>query len=117
MTQRYLRLLILTIILTLIAGYIVWPSSPGVHVGGINKDFTTRLGLDLKGGVQALLEAEYPEGQPPTAESMETAVRIFENRVNGLGVEEAVVQQAGTDRILVELPGESDPERAIATIK
>jgi preprotein translocase subunit SecD len=42
---------------------------------------------------------------------------VVENRVNGLGVSEAVVQQAGEDRILVELPGETDPETALQTIR
>jgi preprotein translocase subunit SecD len=47
-----------------------------------------------------------------------TSVRaIVENRVNGLGVSEAVVQQAGDRRILVELPGEKDPEKALETIQ
>jgi preprotein translocase subunit SecD len=48
---------------------------------------------------------------------MNTAVTIVENRVNGLGVTEALVQQAGDRRIVVELPGVEDPEEAIATIK
>jgi preprotein translocase subunit SecD len=48
---------------------------------------------------------------------MQTARQIVENRVNGLGVSEAVVQLAGDRRIVVELPGIEDPEQAVATIK
>jgi preprotein translocase subunit SecD len=48
---------------------------------------------------------------------MQTARDVVERRVNGLGVNEAVVQLAGDRRILVELPGVEDPEEAIATIK
>jgi preprotein translocase subunit SecD len=51
------------------------------------------------------------------SESMNTARTIVENRVNGLGVTESVVQQAGDRRILVELPGETDPEQALKAIK
>jgi preprotein translocase subunit SecD len=40
-----------------------------------------------------------------------------ENRVNGLGVTEAVVQPAGGRRIVVELPGETNPEQALAALK
>lgn len=117
MTQRYVRNLVIILIVLAIAIYINLPNSPGVHILGINRDFKTVLGLDLVGGVQALLEADMPPGSTVTAESMGTAVNIVENRVNGLGVTEAVVQQAGEDRIVVELPGETDPEKALATIK
>jgi preprotein translocase subunit SecD len=48
---------------------------------------------------------------------MRTAESIIESRVNGLGVSEAVVQQAGDRRVVVELPGETDPEHALATIE
>lgn len=115
--QRYLRLLILVAILVAAAIWIVLPNNPGIHVFGIDKDIETRLGLDLVGGVQALLEADLPEGSTIDAESMSTARTIVENRVNGLGVSEAVVQLAGDRRILVELPGETDPENALATIR
>jgi preprotein translocase subunit SecD len=97
--------------------YVVWPDSPGIHIGGLNKDFETRLGLDLVGGVQALLEADLPPGSTVTSEQMSAATGIVENRVNGLGVTEALVQQAGENRIVVELPGETDPEKALATLQ
>jgi preprotein translocase subunit SecD len=117
MTQRYLRMLFLVIIVIAIAIYIVWPNSPGIHIGGIQKDFETRLGLDLVGGVQALLEADLPADTDIDQGSMGAAVSIVENRVNGLGVTEAVVQQAGDRRIVVELPGETDPEAALTVLQ
>jgi preprotein translocase subunit SecD len=117
MSQRYIRFLILIAISLSIAIWVILPNNPGIHLLGIEKEIDTRLGLDLVGGVQALLEADLPEGQTPDAEAMRTAVNIVENRVNGLGVNEAVVQQAGEDRIVVELPGETDPEKALTTIR
>ncbi|MDD5468458.1 MAG: protein translocase subunit SecD [Anaerolineales bacterium] len=117
MTKRYVRNLVIILIVLAIAIYIDLPNSPGVHILGIERDFDTKLGLDLVGGVQALLEADMPAGSTVTTESMQTAVRIVENRVNALGVTEAVVQQAGEDRIVVELPGQTDPEKALSTIK
>jgi len=48
---------------------------------------------------------------------MEAVRRIIENRVDGLGVTEPVVQAVGTDRILVEMPGIDDPQKAIDTLK
>ena len=68
------------------------------------------------GGVQALLEADLPAEQNIDADAMNTAVQIVENRVNGLGVTEAVVQKAGDRRIVVEIPGQTDPEQALAVL-
>lgn len=116
MSKQY-RNLIFILILVAVAIFINLPNHPGIRIGSYQRDIQTRLGLDLVGGVQALLEADLPEGQVADAEKMRAATRIVENRVNGLGVEEAIVQQAGEDRIVVEIPGVSDPEEAIATIR
>lgn len=112
------QMLVLILILVACAVYIILPDSPGIHFLGINRDFSTHLGLDLVGGIQALLEADLPADQAIDATSMNTAKTIVENRVNGLGgLNEAIVQQAGDRRIVVEIPGETDPERALSTIQ
>jgi preprotein translocase subunit SecD len=115
--MRTYRWLIVILIVVAVAVWIDLPNNPGIHIAGINKDIDTRLGLDLVGGVQALLEADLPEGTVVDVEKMQTATRIVENRVNGLGVTEALVQQAGDQRIVVELPGVDDPTVAISTIQ
>lgn len=117
MSNRIPRLFFPIVILIALAIWVVWPTNPGIHLGSLNKDIQTRLGLDLVGGVQALLEADVPSTTAVSAEDMNTARAIVENRVNGLGVNEAVVQLAGNRRILVELPGETDPTRALSTIQ
>jgi preprotein translocase subunit SecD len=117
MSQRSYYLLIIIAVVLALAIYIVIPNSPGIHAGSFNKDFITRLGLDLVGGVQALLEADLPANTPIEAGAMDAATGIVENRVNGLGLTEAMVQKAGERRIVVELPGETDPEKALATIQ
>lgn len=118
MMKRNTRFLIPIIILIILAVWVVWPSNTGIHLGNFNRTIQTRLGLDLVGGVQALLEADLPATTQIDPESMSTARKIVENRVNGLaGVNEAVVQQAGNRRIVVELPGETDPAKALATIQ
>jgi preprotein translocase subunit SecD len=111
------RWLIFILVIVTLAIWIDLPNNPGIHIAGFNRDIDTRLGLDLVGGVQALLEADLPEGTAVEAEKMRTATRIVENRVNGLGVTEALVQQAGDKRIVVELPGIEDPTIAISTIQ
>lgn len=116
--MRYsLRNIVIISIIILATIFIVWPNNPGIHLGSLNIDFKTVLGLDLVGGVQALLEADVPEGQQIDNQAMQTVKQIVENRVNGLGVSEAVVQQAGDRRIVVELPGQQDPEQALQVLK
>jgi len=115
--MRQYRMLIVILIVMLIAIWIDLPSKYRIPIPGINRNIETRYGLDLQGGVQALLEADLPEGADVPQEKMNTAVTIVENRVNGLGVNEPLVQLAGDRRIVVELPGEENPEEAISTIK
>ena len=76
-----------------------------------------KLGLDLEGGTQVMLEADVAEGQALAPGAIDTAKRIVENRVNGLGVSEAVVQKQGDTRIIAELPGVSNPDQAVETIR
>ncbi len=116
MKERYYQLFALIIVLVIGAAVVTF--TEGKPVLGFGPVVRTHLGLDLEGGVQALLEADLPADTPVSAEAMSTARVIVENRVNGmLGVGEATVQQAGERRILVELPGEKDPETALATLK
>ena len=117
MKSRQVRILIIIIVLVAVAVWVDLPNNPGIHFAGINREIETRLGLDLVGGVQALLEADLPADQAIDADAMNTAVQIVENRVNGLGVTEALVQKAGDRRIVVEIPGETDPEQALAVLK
>ena len=115
--KSHQRWIIPILILLAISIYINLPNHPGIHIGNFDKEIKTQLGLDLVGGVQALLEADLPADVEISQENMQTARGIIEDRVNGLGVSEAVVQIAGDRRILVELPGEQDPEQALSTIK
>ena len=72
-----------------------------------------QLGLDLRGGSQLTIQLQTtPEVPQITSEKLEGVRTVIDNRVNGLGVSEAVVQSVGDDRILVQLPGVSDPETA-----
>ncbi len=115
--NRTYRLLIPIALILIFAIYIDLPKSPGIHLAGINRDFSTRLGLDLVGGLQALLEADVPATTNINPSDMNIAQQIVSNRVNALGVSEPVVQQAGSRRIVVELPGATDTEKALALIK
>ncbi len=123
MRQRDINLLVFIILLTVAMAWVASPVNPGIHldIGGlrIDRDLRLLLGLDLQGGLQVLLEADVPADQEANfdARTMEAARVIVENRVNGLGVTEPLVQLQGTRRIIVELPGIENPDQAIATLR
>ena len=92
-----------------------------IDVGGIipfvNTSLPTKQGLDLQGGIQALLEVDLPADKAVTTQQMSDARQIIENRVNGLGVSETTVQIAGERRLIVEIPGETNPQEVFNTLK
>ncbi|MFI6106957.1 protein translocase subunit SecD [Streptomyces sp. NPDC051310] len=71
-----------------------------------------RLGLDLRGGTQIVLETK----DSPTAEADSAAtdrtLEVLRRRVDALGVTEPTIARSGDNRIIVELPGVQDPEQA-----
>ncbi len=73
----------------------------------------TRLGLDLKGGVQLVYQGE-PTAQTPTVtqDALARAVDIMRSRVDQLGVTEPVIQTSGGNQISVGLPSITDIRRA-----
>ncbi len=73
-----------------------------------------KLGLDLRGGSQLMLRALPSKPLVPviTPEVMKAVETVINNRVNSLGVSETVVQRAGADRLIVEMPGIKDPQQA-----
>jgi preprotein translocase subunit SecD len=72
-----------------------------------------RLGLDLRGGSQLTLQVKTTESVTEiTPEKLEAVKKVVENRINGLGVSEAVVQTVGKNQLSVQLPGVSDPAQA-----
>ncbi len=71
------------------------------------------LGLDLQGGSQLTIQVQPTKDIPKiTDENLEDVKKVIENRINGLGVSEPLVQTMGNKQILVQLPGVSDPQEA-----
>jgi len=109
MRRGNLSILIFIILLAVGVAYIDLPNTPGIHILGINNPLQWKLGLDLQGGVSALL---VPDGNydNQTLQNEMPAVRDnIEQRVNGgLGVSEPsirIVTSNGKPSISVELPG------------
>lgn len=112
----------IAIILALIAGSL-WTLYPRTVVERVKRDGVFRFdtvqrvplkrGLDLVGGIHMALEID--ETKAPVADkaaALTNALTVLRNRVDEFGVAEPVVQQVGSDRIIVELPGIDDPVRA-----
>lgn len=81
------------------------------------RDVPIKLGLDLRGGLQALLEADLPADVKVDADALNNAKTIMQNRVNALGVSEVNMQIAGERRIVAEFPGATNPEEVVAALK
>jgi protein-export membrane protein SecD len=72
-----------------------------------------RLGLDLQGGIHVVLRVVMEELDEAAQQgAVDRAIQIIRNRIDGLGVTEPVIQRQGDDRIIVDLPGYTDAERA-----
>jgi SecD/SecF fusion protein len=76
-------------------------------------DKVLKLGLDLQGGVHLVMEVDDSKlDENAKKDVMDRAIRIYRNRIDQFGVAEPVIQKQGDRRIIVELPGLSDVDRA-----
>ena len=72
-----------------------------------------KLGLDLQGGIHLALEIDESRGAvADRAGALERALTVIRQRIDEFGVAEPLVQRVGESRIVVELPGLRDPDRA-----
>ncbi len=100
--MRQRTLLLLLVALVIVGSILIIATRPTV------------LGLDLQGGTQLTLLAKPTDKvKAINQEVLKGVAAVIEQRVNGLGVSEAIVQLQGQDRVLVQLPGIKDPEAAI----
>ncbi|MDP3773618.1 MAG: hypothetical protein Q8Q85_05060, partial [Gemmatimonadales bacterium] len=99
----------------------LWPRSVTTRVpgpDGVMRDSTERRinlkrGLDLQGGIHLALELDQSRGAVANpADAIDRALKVIRTRIDEFGVAEPLVQKLGTSRIIVELPGISDPARA-----
>ena len=112
--RRLLPFLILA--LGILAVYVDMPGSKFAVLSnidaGLNQKLETKLGLDLQGGFEIKYGAITPPGKnDPTSAQMETIRSIMEKRVNSTGVSEPIVETVGSNEVLVQVPGATDPSR------
>ncbi len=118
MSLKYRLLLIAGLIIASIVA--LYPRKVIERVRGPNgftydtvKRVPLKRGLDLQGGMHLALEVDESKGKiPDKATAIDRALKVVRTRIDQFGVSEPVVQKAGNDRIIVELPGIDDPRRA-----
>jgi SecD/SecF fusion protein len=76
----------------------------------------TKLGLDLKGGVQLVYEGKPTAQSKVTPEALERSIEIMRKRVDQLGVAQPEIQRSGAREITVALPDVSNAQRAEAEV-
>ena len=116
--RRYLVTILVITALIVISGLTL--GFQNIRLGGFERGSDNplglKLGLDLQGGshlvYQASLEDALGERIQPTEDQMDSLRRIIDRRVNETGLGEPVIQLLGEDRLLVQMPGVSDPARA-----
>ena len=99
---NFTQFLVAVIAIIAIFGYYISPLAMSI-----------KQGLDLQGGTHVVLEAvDTPEAKVDE-DAVKRVVKIIEKRVNEIGLTEPIIQRQGERRIIVELPGIKEPEKAI----
>ncbi|WP_254405498.1 protein translocase subunit SecD [Streptomyces sp. AC627_RSS907] len=75
-----------------------------------------RLGLDLRGGTQIVLETKSTATTKADREATDRTVEVLRGRIDALGVAEPTIVRSGENRVVVELPGVQDPKKAAAVL-
>src|SRR3954468_9087011 len=106
MTNRTRNLSILGIVLLLLVG-----------AGAVIATKSTKLGLDLKGGIELVYQGQ-PTPQVPvvTQQALDDALNTIRKRTDALGVSEPEIQRSGRDQISIGLPSVQNAERAIQQV-
>jgi len=117
MGQRYNVYLALIVVILAAVLWVDLPGNPGIHIGSFNKDLSTKLGLDLRGGLRVLLEVDEPASVQVTSQQMADAQQILAQRSNALGVAENTFSITGNRRIIAEFPGLTNTSDVISILK
>lgn len=100
--ENFTKFLVVVVAILAVAGFFMKPLALSI-----------KQGLDLQGGTHVVLEASDTPDTKVDDDAMKRVVSILERRINELGLTEPIVQRQGERRVIVELPGVKDPEKAI----
>ena len=115
--RRYIRSLLIIVVLVVISAFVLLNRTITIQdvTIGSNSILGLNLGLDLQGGSDLRFQAIDPQtGEPftPTKDEMNSLIRSIEERINRSGLGRPAIQQLGDNRLLVQLPGVEDLDRA-----
>ena len=111
----------LIVALIVASAFALWPRSVTTREANADgtfkvvekKEMPLKEGLDLQGGMHVALEVDESKGAVANkSEALDRALKVVRTRVDQFGVAEPVIQRVGNDRIIVELPGIEDQDRA-----
>ena len=90
----------------------------GTFFDTVTRRVPLRKGLDLSGGMHLALEVDESKGVvADKSGAIDRALKVVRTRIEGMGVSETVIQKAGNDRIIIDIPGVDDRERAIRMVQ
>ena len=110
--------LFMILFLVVTAAWGLWPRQVTVGTTAEGLDSTEvqwglKLGLDLRGGMHLAVEIDQSGGPISNPEdAIDRAETVIRSRIDEFGVAEPLIQKAGTDRLIIQLPGITDPARA-----
>ncbi len=116
--------LIITLLVVVLALYFIYPTYQFYTLSETQKQFMPKekfrelknksinLGLDLQGGMYLVLQVDVPQSVPNKNEVVDRTVFVLKNRIDNLGIAEPIVQKLGSERLMIQLPGVLDRERA-----
>lgn len=116
------------VVIAAVLGYCIWALLPSMRYYSMSEDARAKLtieqrtkyiesaiklGLDLQGGAHMVMEIDDSNlDENNKKDAVDRVIKILRNRIDQFGVAEPVIQKQGQKRIIIELPGLSDLERA-----
>ncbi|MDD4202504.1 MAG: protein translocase subunit SecD [Candidatus Omnitrophica bacterium] len=106
------------LIIAIVGGLAFWRAYPPFDIvskdGKVLEKGKINLGLDLQGGMHMVLEVDTSALEEEAAkDAPERALEVIRNRIDQFGVLEPTIQKQGKNKIIVQLPGITDRQRAI----
>ena len=122
MTRRPYLTLVIILLLVAFAAWVdlsqqITISNPFNGKALVDKSVPIQLGLDLRGGLQVLLQADLPATTSVSSTDLATEQQILMNRANALGVSEVVMQSAPPNRIVAQFPGLTNSDQVVASLQ
>jgi len=122
MTRRPYLTLVIILLLVAFAAWVdlskqIIISNPFNGKALVDRNVDIKLGLDLRGGLQVLLQADLPTTTTVSSTDLSTEQQILMSRANALGVSEVVMQAAPPNRIIAQFPGLTNSDQVVASLQ